>query len=58
MPTPKDSIVVHLTLKKDDYNKFIRMFVDSKILRIFLERAFLKALNSKDFFDSVFFSEV
>lgn len=56
MPNPKGKTVYHLVIDEKEKATFDRLY--PRLLKIFLERSVHLANNDKDFFDSVFFSEV
>lgn len=55
MPNPKGKCVYHLVVNEKDKAKFDRLY--PKLLKIFLEKSINLAINNKDFFEDVFFSE-
>lgn len=56
MPTSKNSVVVTFTISKERFNKFQSFY--PKLDKAFLRRSINLAVESKDYFDSVFFNPI
>ena len=56
MPNPKNKTTYHLVTDKDYYHKFNERY--PKLLKIFLTRCIKLAVEDKNFFDKVFFSDI
>lgn len=56
MPTSKNSVVVTFTMSKERFERFKQIY--PQLHRAFLRRCINMAIESNEFFDSVFFNPI